>query len=285
MKRTKLTVKGSSPWNEDALIEHPSLGLYGVVDGATSLTKFAGNRGETGGYLASQVIAGHLHGLAADSAAELTPAEALLQANRALREAMIAHGIQVDRKEELWGACAVLIRIKEDRVEYAQAGDCMLTAIYEDGSIRSVTRDQLAHLDNETKRLWAEGVARGLRTNEELWTYVKPQIVGGRLSANTAQGYASLNGDPELARFLEAGTMNRIKLKALLLTSDGLYMPREQIYPGANADAAEVTRLVMQMGVDEYVRWLVQLEERDPQCLRYPRVKKSDDKTALFIEF
>ncbi|WP_424768722.1 PP2C family serine/threonine-protein phosphatase [Paenibacillus sp. sgz302251] len=283
MKITKLTMKGSSLWNEDALVEQPSHALYGVIDGATSLVPFTGEGGATGGHYAARIIADSLYGISSSGGEHWTPAEALLQANRKLREEMAKYGIQVDRKEEVWGACAVLIRIGEDFIEYAQAGDCMLAAVYEDGSIRTVTHDQLAHIDNRTKALWAEGIESGLRTSEELWAYVKPQIISGRYSANTAQGYAVLNGDPELSRYIEYGRMNRIQLKALLLMSDGLYSPTAASLPQANAE--EVARGVLDKGLEGYIRELTELEEGDPQCIQYPRVKKSDDKTAIWITF
>ncbi|WP_175532580.1 hypothetical protein [Paenibacillus sp. yr247] len=41
-------------------------------------------------------------------------------------------------------------------VEYAHAGDCMLIAMYEVGSIRVVTRDQLEVVDRPTRQLWAQ---------------------------------------------------------------------------------------------------------------------------------
>jgi serine/threonine protein phosphatase PrpC len=283
LKLTKITRKGSSPWNEDAFVENSSLGVYGVIDGATSLAAFTGKNGETGGYLASRIIAECLVSMRSTSGDDFSLYEALLEANRQLRVEMIKHGIHMDRKEELWGACVVLIRVMEDYVEFAQAGDCMLTAVYSDGLIRTITRDQLEHLDSVTRSLWAKGVSEGLIMRDELWSYVKQQIVSGRQSANTDSGYGVLNGDPELSRFMEFGRINRINLKALLLMSDGLYMPKTDGQP--SSDAEEVTRSVISMGLENYINQLMDIEESDPDCLNYPRVKKSDDKTALWIEF
>lgn len=157
MKLTNISVKGSSPLNEDSLALNPSLNMYGVIDGATSLVPFKGENGETGGYYAARILSDFLQGMPCPANTEWSPTEALLQANQKLREEMIKHGIQADRKEELWGACAILIRVDDDFIEYAHAGDCMLIAQYEDGSFRSVTHDQLAHIDNKTRALWAEG--------------------------------------------------------------------------------------------------------------------------------
>ncbi|MFD2614889.1 protein phosphatase 2C domain-containing protein [Paenibacillus gansuensis] len=283
MKIEKYSVKGSSPWNEDGLIVMDEEQVYGVVDGATSLVPFSGANGETGGYYAASIVMETAKRILTEQRQGNAPLhDILIKTNRALHEAMVRHGMDMSKKEELWSAGVLLIRIGETGIEYAQAGDCMLTAIYEDGIIRVITRDQLSHVDRETYRLWAEGAAAGMTARDQLWNYVKPQIVGGRQSANTSAGYGVLNGQPEAADFLEYGRINRINLKALLLMTDGLYVPKragETLF-----DAAEAAALIDRMGLESYAEWLIEMEESDPDCLVYPRVKKSDDKTAIWIE-
>lgn len=282
MKVNKLSVKGSASWNEDALVANEDLQIYGVIDGATSLVPFNGKNGETGGYLASLLIAEAFNAMGNEDM-NRPLSISLIEANRRLRAEMKSYGIDPLIKEELWGAAAVVIRICEHGIEYAQAGDCMLAAVYTDGTVRVVTRDQVAHLDRESHRLWAEGIAKGLRSKEDLWSYVRPQIVSGRRLTNTAEGYAVVNGDPALADYLEHGVINRINLKALLLMSDGLYIPKPAGKP--LFDAVEVTEKVMEMGLTSFVDWVIRLEESDRDCIRYPRAKTSDDKTAIWIEF
>ncbi|WP_274363615.1 protein phosphatase 2C domain-containing protein [Paenibacillus thermotolerans] len=282
MNIEKLSIKGSGVWNEDALLAEEDRLVFGVIDGATSLVPFRGNQGETGGYLASRIIGDSVRKAVSGGGGNVSLRDSLVDANRELRLEMERCGIDTSAKEQLWGAAAVVVRIGERSVEYAQAGDCMLIAVYSDGTIRAVTRDQTAHLDGETHRLWAEGVANGLRSKDELWRCVLPQIVSGRRLTNTAEGYAVLNGDPELEGYVEYGAINRIRLKALLLMSDGLYVPKP---PGETPfNAEEACAKVMEMGLAEYVDWLVRLEQSDEACLRYPRVKTSDDKTAIWIE-
>ena len=82
---------------------------------------------------------------------------------------------------------------------------------------------------------------------------------------------------------MEYGRISASSVVSLLLFSDGLYMPK----PPGESDrdsAAEIASLVREMGLPRYMAWLTELEESDPDCIRYPRVKKSDDKTAIWIE-
>lgn len=283
MKIVHTSVKGSNSWNEDALIIHNKEQVYGVIDGATSLIPFTGTNGETGGYLASRIIANTLDRIMSQQEHETIPlTEALMVANRELRMEMLNYDIDLKHKEVLWSACAAIIRINEYSIEFAQVGDCMIIAVYADGLIRVITRDQLAHVDQETYRLWAEGLAEGLTSRQELWDHVKAQIVKGRQLTNTPSGYAVLNGEPEVADYMESGRINRINLKAILLMTDGLYLPKranEKLF-----DAMEVTKLVMKQGLEPYISGVIELEENDPECHIYPRVKTSDDKTAIWIE-
>ncbi|HZG84141.1 protein phosphatase 2C domain-containing protein [Paenibacillus sp.] len=276
-----ISIQGSGAWNEDALVSRTERGVYAVVDGATSLVPFAGAGGETGGYLAARIVAELLDEGA--PAADEPLRERLIAANRRLREAMEREGIDPSRKEALWSAAAVVVRVRERSVEYAQASDCMLAALYADGSVRVVTRDQNAPIDRETLRLWAEGAAGGQRDRSEQWRGVLPQIVDGRRRTNTDAGYAVLNGDPAFDDYVEHGSINRIGLKALLLMSDGLYVCK----PAGEEpfDAAETLRMVAGMGLKPFVEWLIRREESDPDGRLYPRVKTSDDKTAVWIQF
>ncbi|MBW7456980.1 protein phosphatase 2C domain-containing protein [Paenibacillus sepulcri] len=281
MKLTSVTVKGVSPWNEDSLIVNEEAGLFGVVDGATSLVPYTGAGGETGGYLAARLIADYCD---AQEGVAVSPLGLLEEANRLLRARMLDAGIRPERKEELWSACAVLIHIGEKWIEFAHAGDCMLAAYYSDGTIRIITHDQLAHVDDWTKAVWAEGVQAGLATRAELWEYAKPQIIKGRDLANAPGGYAVLNGDPAFVDYAEFGRISRTNIESLLLLSDGLYIPK-QAGESDREGALEIAVKVREMGLQSYIDWLLALEESDPDCVIYPRVKKSDDKTAIVISF
>ncbi len=278
-----MTVKGMGNLNEDALIVNERCGLYGVVDGATSLVPYRGTGGETGGFAAARLVADYMNGLA-EGPGEGPEALAgtLIQANRLLREAMVRAGIDTGRHEQLWSACAVVVRIGERWIDYAQAGDCMLAAYGKDGTIRVVTHDQLAHVDDATKAVWTQGAAQGLTTRDELWAHALPQIVLGRKLANRDGGYAVLNGDPAFAGCVEFGRINRLNLGSLLLFTDGLYLP---VLPGESDrdGAGEVAAKVRDMGLERYMDWLIGTEESDPDCIRFPRVKKSDDKSAIRI--
>lgn len=284
MKIETISTQGNGVWNEDSIIVNDIIQLYGVIDGATSLEPYRGLGGETGGYLAAQLIAKTITNMSQDNVGQkLSLPTMLLQANLRLRSEMLKAGVDVNRKEQLWSACALLVRVHDTFVDFAHAGDCMLIAMYEDGTIRLVTRDQLEVVDRPTRQLWAEGVASGLTSRDELWQLVMPQIHAGRALMNTINGYSVLNGEPELADHMEYGRISRAQLSSLILFSDGLIDPQRE--HSLEEDLRQIVLRVKSMGLENYIQWLIQVEESDPACLKFPRVKKSDDKTAIYLEF
>lgn len=290
-----VSVQGSSPWNEDALIQNEALHIYGVADGATSLVPYHGPQGETSGRMASQLVKRYFGQLTARDERNLM--QMTCEANRLLGAEMQAAGVPLDAKDQLWTTGVAAVRITEHSVEYIQSGDCMIVALYEDDRVRVLTRDHVAHMDEGAKKLWREAVREGVRTREELWARVRHLMTGNRTSMNTRDGYAVLNGQPEAEHFMEYGVINRIRLKGVLLHTDGLYVPsrfnsvddsKSTVEAGTAKPTEGEETLLRQMigkGLEAYTHWLIAEEQRDPECVRNPRFKLSDDKTAMWLDF
>lgn len=283
MKIETISIRGASEWNEDALVISTEPHVYGVLDGATSVVPFRGPNGETGGYLASNIVSRHLESITLERWSSLSLKEAVLEANAALREAMVESGIDPEEKEQLWTTAIALIRINEQHIDYVQTGDCMIFAAYEDGTIRTVTHDQLAHIDKQTMKRWKECVDRGMTSRAQIRELVEPYIRKNKAKMNTLAGYSAVNGQPELAPLLEHGTINRIQLTALLIITDGLFPYAEE--EDTRVDEHLLFAGLQEHGLQGYAEQLIALEESDPECQKYIRFKKSDDKTAVWIRF
>lgn len=272
------SLQGVGRMNEDALIVNNKDRVYGVADGATSLTDSLYESGQTGGYIASRVLASRLQDVADGTALE----EAIIQANDALRQRMQDAGIDIADKRQLWSAAFAVFRVRETYVEYVQAGDCMLFAKYADGSYRRVTRDQVAHVDRITLEKRREAIAKGLTEPGEIRSYLYPTLCDNRKKTNTREGYAVLNGEEEFSRFLEAGRLSRACLVRLYAVTDGLFHTLD----GVNPDEAWIRMLerIDKEGLEAYAHDLVRLEQADPECLVFPRLKVSDDKTGIVLD-
>ncbi|WP_062108032.1 protein phosphatase 2C domain-containing protein [Bacillus niameyensis] len=286
MRIEKLSIQGSNPLNEDALVMNEKVQLYGVIDGATSLKPFTGPNGETGGYLAANLIKNYIEDQANSSIRSTPLTEIVLQANALLKDSMIKNGVDVEQKEDLWTAGLALIRIGEHHIEFVQIGDCMILAKYKDGDIRLITRDQVHHIDQKTMELWKVGIERGMRSQKELRQFVTPLILQNKQMMNTLDGYSVVSGEPEVKDYIEAGKINRILLEELLIISDGLFFPKALTSDTSRGDSWKLLiNNIQEKGLKGYADWLINLEDSDPECQQYPRFKKSDDKTGIRILF
>lgn len=278
MKIEQISIQGCNEWNEDASVVNDKYRIYGVMDGATSEASRPGV--ETGGYLASHSVQQYFESLD-DETAGLSLREHAVRANERIRAMMRERGIDVENKRILWATGLAVVRIGEYQIEYAQTGDCMIVAVYNDGTVRTVTHDQVDHFDEKTRLLWEQCLAEGLnpkQTRERAFQAISQN----RLLTNTSGGYGILNGDPMLANYVEHGMINRIQLRTLYLISDGLFLPRKAGHPAPAM--ADMVALIEQKGLQGYAEWLVANELDESQQALYTRLKVSDDKTAIRID-
>ncbi|MFD3274529.1 protein phosphatase 2C domain-containing protein [Paenibacillus dendritiformis] len=268
-------LQGSGIWNEDALVVNERNQVYGVVDGATSLGGYRDESGYTGGYIAAQLLAAH-----ALEAADGMPLEQMvMQANAALWDRMKEAGIDTADKAQLWSAAFALFRVREDWIEYVQAGDCMLFARYEDGTYRRLTHDQVAPFDRPLLHKRQEALELGIREPAEILRYLLPFQRENRFRANTPGGYAVLNGDPALERGMETGRISRSGLTAIYAVTDGLFHGME----AENQDDVwtQMLEAIDRQGLEAYAKRLIEREQADSDCSVCPRLKISDDKTGI----
>jgi len=278
MRIEHLSVRGCNEWNEDAYVVNDARRIYAVMDGATSEASQPGV--ETGGYLASHCVQRYFEELNEASDAVTLKDHAVI-ANEQIRGLMQERGMNVEDKRTLWATGLAVVRICEHQVEYAQAGDCMIVAVYADGTVRTVTHDQVDHFDEKTRMLWDRCIAEGL-TPQQARERAFQVIGNNRLLTNTEGGYGILNGDPMLARYVEHGMINRIQLRTLFLFSDGLFLPRKAGHPAP--PMSEMVALMEEKGLRGYVEWLIANELDESQQGLYTRLKVSDDKTAIRID-
>ncbi|MBM7600077.1 serine/threonine protein phosphatase PrpC [Virgibacillus halotolerans] len=282
MKVESVSVQGSNEWNEDALIINEKERIYGVADGATSLVPYRSNKGETGGRLASQIVKSFFEGI--NKSRSNTLEELLIQANNTLGQEMSNQGINRSLKDHLWTTGVALIRIGKTHIEYVQSGDCMIVAIYEDGSYRLLTRDQISFFDDQTKEKWSIAVDEGFDQYEEIRKKIEPLIRKNKENINTLQGYSVLDGSAEADLFFESGKINQMNLKQIIIFSDGLFMHEERGREKSIDTIETIVRQTFLVGINGYVDYLNALEQNDPDCLRFPRLKKSDDKSIMHIK-
>jgi serine/threonine protein phosphatase PrpC len=282
MKSRYILEKGSARLNEDSLVIQDN--IFGVFDGATSLTDQTDFEGKTGGLIASQTA----RSVFRRNHYPLT--HLACQANREIMEQMLRHGVNVSKKENLWSTSAAVIRIKDQAMEWVQTGDAVILLVYKDGS-HKVMVDREDH-DHETLALWKtlareHGLSDPVRISGKnggtdmsaLRRAMAPQIRKVRQGMNIR--YGVLNGEKKAEEFLNRGTVSLAGVRDVLLFTDGLSIPNET--PGTHKDFGPLVQDYLSLGLDGVKDRIRKIEDTDPQCLRYPRFKCHDDIAAIAV--
>jgi len=259
--------QGTGDMMEDVLLIQDS--LFGVFDGATSLDGWTTSNGTTGGLKAATIAA---ESFARNDACLVTLAE---QANRRIRREYHAQGIQVEERHRLWSTSLAVVRLEDDTFTWCRTGDAMIVVVDQNGGYRLVTPE--VDLDLETLTMWknVENPA-GLSIREVLGD----QIIKVREGMN--RNYGVLNGEPEAVKFLDHGRESLDGVAAILLFTDGLFLPMAD--PSAGHDWCNFVEMYKQGGLQNIHSHIRNLQQIDPECCLYPRFKKHDDIAAIALE-
>lgn len=276
----EISKKGVGVLNEDAIIMHPKANLYGALDGVSSLVPYLNSKKETGGFIAANLVKNYFESVTDPGSLK----DHMIEVNDLLREQMVLANIDLEKKEELWGAALAIVRIQDDGVEFIQTGDCMILAVYANEEVRPLTWRQVSHLEAPAFAKWQEGITKGLKSQKELHETVIDTIRKNRYRANTDGGYGVLNGEKAAVRFFEYGKINLTYLKHIILLTDGMFLPTN-IVPEQSSYWSFVAQRILNKGIKLYTQELIELEDSDPECIQHIRFKKSDDKTAMVINF
>jgi serine/threonine protein phosphatase PrpC len=271
MRIEHILESGSGNLNEDALVlDH---NIYGVFDGATSLDKQTFGKGKTGGLMASSaaraVFAKNCH-----------PLDRLAQnANMEIFNQMTNHGVDVSKRENLWSTSAAVVRIKEDMLEWVQAGDAVIVLLYKDHSHKVLVEQE--DFDHETLAMWKKHAEEDLTNARKngIHKLLMGQIRKTRSKMNKT--YGVLNGEKEAARFLNHGFESLDQVATILLFTDGLSLPQKM--PAKFKDYAPLVDDFLTLGLTGLKDKIRSIEKKDPHCTTYPRFKCHDDIAAIAI--
>lgn len=252
--------------NEDALFVSGT--TFGVFDGATSLNPFVNTSGETGGYLASNIA----------SQVFQRPSNSLKKqaeiANRAIARSMENYQINTRLKQNLWCTSAAAVRIEHQQMEWVQTGDSDIILIHSDHSYHVLV--DIPNHDYQTLSQWKslDKTNRGTIFEE-----LKEQIIAVRNGMNVT--YGVLNGEQAAMNLLKSGKESLENVKHILLFTDGLKIPAEDVSPENNYD--ELVDIFLNRGLNGLRHHVRQLEQTDPDCFMFPRFKTHDDIAAISI--
>lgn len=177
-------------------------------------------------------------------------------------------------------ASMILVRIRAAQLQFIQISDCRALVEMPGepplalGHLEMEDRD--LHWLNEIKKLHKTGVTR----IEEVQKRLRPLIRRERKLINRPGGYSAVTPSPESADKAMVGEMSVVPGTRLLLLSDGFYRLVDVF---GLFRSQELLAATVGIGLERLYTELRSVEDSDPDCLEYPRYKKSDDATAMVI--
>jgi serine/threonine protein phosphatase PrpC len=255
--------QGSGTRNEDYLIMDHN--IFGVFDGATSLTGACFEEGKSGGCMASS-IAGQVFLRNHHPLARLGT-----EANDSIRTQMELCQVDLSQRCGLWSTSAAVVRLKDDAIEWFQTGDSQVVFIDIDGGFKVAARREDHDFPTLSK----------IREKGRHHPEVRRLVETVRQDMN--RGYGVLNGEREAVGFFRTGSEDVRNIKTVLLFTDGLDVPCP--VPQKYKDFSCLVRMSRELGLEGLRDHVREQESADPYMELYPRFKKHDDIAAIAIHF
>jgi hypothetical protein len=172
-------------------------------------------------------------------------------------------------------ATMVLLRAHDEGADYLTLGDATLLLDTTDGLkvVSDARVNQLAGKEREAANRVPTGSALKLRRRAQLTRAL-------RRTRNRPGGYWVAAADPQAASQALTGTLPSKSLHRAVLLSDGA---SRLVDPFGLATWEELLALLDENGPDELLRQVRAAEGVDPEGRQWPRTKRTDDATAVYL--
>jgi hypothetical protein len=177
-------------------------------------------------------------------------------------------------------ASFAMVRILDDELEITRLGDCSVLVERRNGCVEVLRNSALERLEAHVLRAIIELRNEGMDDLARIQTRMLPALREQRTGRNHAGGYGVLAPEQECLDMLRIERVPAAAVRRILLASDGYYRLVD-VY-GSLRDA-ELIQRTEEQGAQAVLETLRAIEEADPNGARYPRLKRSDDATAVLL--
>lgn len=178
-------------------------------------------------------------------------------------------------------ASFALARLLDDEIEIVRLGDCLVLLESSAGTVTVLEHPVLQQIEAETRRAILDLRAAGISDPHQIRRRLMPNLRAQRRRRNRIDGYGVLAAEQVCLSMVAIDRWPLHALRRLLLASDGYYRLVDHF--GAMSDT-DLLRETGRQGADALTGRLRAIEAADPLGIQYPRLKISDDATALLIE-
>jgi hypothetical protein len=189
----------------------------------------------------------------------------------------------LDTSAEGWetpAASFAMVRLLDDELEITRLGDCTVVIERHNGHVEVLRNAVLERLESHVKRTILELRESGLLDLAEIQSQLLPALRAQRSSRNLPGGYGVLAPEQQCLDMLRIERVPASAVRRVLLASDGYYRLVDMY--GALRDV-ELLQRIEDEGAERLLKELRAIEAADPNAVKYPRLKPSDDATAVLL--
>ncbi|MCX7747770.1 MAG: hypothetical protein N2645_12920 [Clostridia bacterium] len=250
-----------------------------VIDGSTGLNKKCFTKDETDAHWFVKEWNAYLLGAMKDPSKNLC--EIFTEGIEIIKAKFfdLVNGMKVG-KLDFPSAAVAALQIVDGGLEYFVLGDCSLLYQKDGGEVVKMKDKRVERFDDEAIELIRTLMAKG-DSFKDAREKANDLLISNRLLKNTDEGYWALEFDQSAVQRAIYGKIENFSKIKILLASDG-FTAVSDTYELLNAE--QLLEAIEQRGLNYVYEMIRTTEDNDPECVRYPRFKKSDDTSAVYAE-
>ncbi|MRG85480.1 protein phosphatase 2C domain-containing protein [Salinibacillus xinjiangensis] len=176
-------------------------------------------------------------------------------------------------------SCVIaMVRKQDDKMDYLMLGDCSLVYTDEE-EVHVKTDDRIEPLARKTIKVFRQTQSMNA-PDEEKQARLKKQLVANKSYMNQPNGYWVVTIDGKGIDASITGQIQSHSMKSVLLCSDG-FSRIVDLFNHLSWSSILNGHVTIQQAVND----IRALELQDKHKTQYPRIKQSDDATAVYINF
>lgn len=180
-------------------------------------------------------------------------------------------------------ASMVLIRNRLDMIEIISLGDCTTIVEKKTGDFEVIHDDRVSVLDQKVVEKMLEISKEKNITIEEARNYVTDLLIANRMKKNTINGYAVLGLDQIPLDEMNIRRYHLTELLNICAYTDGI---AEYYTDLGIVDSISIFyEKVQEIGISQIINNLREVENKDLNCIKHPRLKAKDDASIVLINF
>lgn len=185
-------------------------------------------------------------------------------------------------KHELPSSTLCLVRINKGQLEYYSIGDSVILIQLKNGEVMKVYNTPLSDMEETVmQRLQVLSKEKQLPL-AKCRPFVQDMLVGYRKLKNTEEGYWVFSIENNQASKGLYGEIPVVEVQSVCLLSDG-FAQYFEVFDLAK-DETEFMHHLEVNSLEVLFKKLKKTQDEDADCIHYPRLKKSDDTTGIYIK-